>query len=296
MYSIPKPNHPFYCYNPTVNILEARHNLIRKAKDAGIVNAERKAHYIFEHYTGLALEDIYLYCDEYQLQPWKYAQMIRAVNRLIKGTPVQLIIGYTHFYDHVFLCKKGVLIPRPETETLVDTAISEIDKMKGPLRILDLFTGSGVIAISLAKARPRHEYIATDLSRKAINLASKNASRLDAPIECRTGDMFSLLKPGGDGFDIITANPPYIPSKDLKNLPLDVRSGDPEQALDGGRDGLIFHKRLACEAGKWINPGGCLIVEMGFDQRNPVKAIFKPKKLEFIKDLWRKNRVYIARY
>lgn len=279
-----------------MNILEARHNLIRKAKDAGIVNAELKTHYIFEYYTGLALEDIYLYGDEYQLQPWKYAQMIRAVNRLIKGTPVQLILGYTHFYDNVFLCKKGVLIPRPETETLVDTGISEIDKMHRKLRILDLFTGSGIIAISLAKARPQHEYIASDLSLKAINLARKNASRLDASIECRVGDMFSPLKPGGYTFDIITANPPYIPSKDLKNLPLDVRSGDPKEALNGGRDGLKFHKRLAREAGKWINPGGCLIVEMGFDQRQDVKAIFKPKKLEIIRDLWRKDRVYIARY
>jgi len=279
-----------------VNILEARHSLVRKAKDAGIVNAERKAHYIFEHYTGLALEDIYLYGDEYQLKPWKYAQMIRAVNRLVNGTPVQLILGYTHFYDHVFLCKKGVLIPRPETETLVDTAISEVDKRGEALRILDLFTGSGIIAISIAKARPMHEYFAADLSRKAINLAKRNAEIIGASIECRAGDMFSQFKPGGDGFDIITANPPYIASRELKGLPLDVRSGDPKEALDGGRDGLMFHKRLAREAGKWINPGGCLIVEMGFDQRNRVKTIFKPKKLEFIRDLWHKDRVYITRY
>ena len=165
-----------------MNLFEARTKLIRLATDAGVVNAERKARYIFEHYTGLSMEDLYRFGDAYQLQPWKYAQMVRAVNRLIDGTPVQLILGYTHFYDNVFICKKGVLIPRPETETLVDIAISEMHNRLGRLRILDMFTGSGIVAISLAVARGEHEYFAADLSRKAINLAKGNASLLDSSV------------------------------------------------------------------------------------------------------------------
>ena len=279
-----------------MNLFDARHNLFQLTENAGIINAERKARYIFEHYTGLSMEDLYHFGDAYQLQPWKYAQMVRAVNRLIDGTPVQLILGYTHFYDNVFICKKGVLIPRPETETLVDIAISEMHNRLGPLRILDLFTGSGIVAISLAVAQGEHEYFAADISRKAINLAKVNASRLDASVDWRVGDMFAPFKSGRERFDIITANPPYVPSAELKGLPLDVRVGDPMDALNGGKDGLRFHKRLAREAFDWIDPGGCLIVEMGFDQRKAVKEIYKPRKVEIIKDLWRKDRVYIIRY
>jgi release factor glutamine methyltransferase len=279
-----------------VNLFEARKQLEQKAMDAGIINAERKAEYIFEHFSGLSKEDLFSFGNEYELQPWKYAQMVRAVNRLIAGTPVQLILGYTYFYDDVFLCKKGVLIPRPETESLVDAAIEEIDSREGPLRVLDLFTGSGIIAISLAKARPEHEYVGSDLSRMAINLATKNAKRIGVDIHWRVGDMFAPFAKGSDRFDIITANPPYIPSRDIKSLPLDVRKGDPRDALDGGRDGLKFHTRLAREAHEFLNDGGCLIVEMGFDQRKAVNEIFEPKKVRFIKDLWRKDRIYIVRY
>jgi release factor glutamine methyltransferase len=279
-----------------MDLFKARAKLERIADDAGIINGVQKAQFIFEHFTGLTKEDLYHFGHEYQLEGWKFAQMARAVNRLIKGTPVQLIIGYTHFYDHTFLCRKGVLIPRPETEALVDAAIAEIDSRNVPLRILDLFCGSGIIAISLAKARPQHQYFAGDLSRKAVNLAKANSSRLDAPVQWRVGDMFAPFADRYDGFDIITANPPYVPTSEIKRLPADVRLGDPREALDGGRDGLKFHRLLARDAAEWFKPGGCLIVEMGFDQRKAVRQLFKPAKLKFMKDLWRKDRIYIARY
>ncbi len=283
-------------YNPPVNLLDIRNSLEQTAHSAGIINGPRKARYIFEHYTGLTTEDLYTLGDDYQLQPWKIAQMHRALKRLIEGVPVQLIIGYTFFYESKFICRKGVMIPRPETETLVDTAIRKLDELHHPSRVLDLFTGSGIVAISLAKSRPEHKYFASDRSRKAINLARLNASRLDVDIVCRVGDMFTPFAPDNHMFDIICANPPYIPTGDLRRLPLDVRIGDPRDALDGGPDGLAFHRRLAREAGQFIKPGGYLIVEMGYDQRKPVKELYKPRRLEFVKDLWRKDRVYIVSY
>src|SRR6056300_1001574 len=100
--------------------------LMNIAIDAGVMDAESKAKFIFSHYSGLTSEDIYRFGDDYDLVPWRYAQMVRAMNRLIGGTPVQHIMGYTHFYDETFICKPGVLVPRPETETLVDYAIAEI--------------------------------------------------------------------------------------------------------------------------------------------------------------------------
>ncbi len=279
-----------------MNLFDVRTRLERIALDAGIVNAERKARYIFEHFTGLTTEDLYRIGDEIILQPWKYAQMVRAMRRLIDGTPVQLILGYTNFYNDIFLCRKGVLIPRPETETLVDAAIAEIDSRITPLRILDMFTGSGIVAISIAKARPGHAISGADILRRAINLAKENASRIGIDIDWRTGDMFAPFSKRTDRFDIITANPPYIPSGDIRGLPVDVRKGDPREALDGGRDGLRFHRRLAREAGGYLNAGGCLIVEMGYDQRKAIARLYKPHKVRFTRDLWRKDRVYIVRY
>jgi release factor glutamine methyltransferase len=279
-----------------VNLFDARTRLERIALDAGIVNAERKARYIFEHFTGLTVEDLYRYGDEIILRPWKYAQMVRAMNRLVTGTPVQLILGYTHFYNDIFLCRKGVLIPRPETETLVDVAVAEIDSRYNPLRILDIFTGSGIVAISIAKARTGHAIHGADISRRAINLAKANASRIGVDVDWRAGDMFAPFSKRAEPFDIITANPPYIPSGDIGRLPLDVRRGDPREALEGGRDGLRFHRRLAREADGYLNAGGCLVVEMGYDQRKAIVQLYKPRKVRFTRDLWRKDRVYLVRY
>lgn len=188
------------------------------------------------------------------------------------------------------------MIPRPETETVVDAAVTELDSRDDQCRVLDLFTGSGIIAISLARARPSHIYFGGDKSRKAINLAKANASRLGVDIDWRVGDMFAPFADVGERFDIICANPPYIPTAELKRLPLDVRTGDPKEALDGGKDGLRFHKRLVREAADWMNPGGCLIVEMGYDQRKQVRELFRPGKVEIIRDLWRKDRVYVVRF
>jgi release factor glutamine methyltransferase len=279
-----------------VNLIEARRKLELMAEKAGVVNGARKARYIFKHYTRMSNEDVYRLGDDYRLAGWKYAQLVKAVNRLIDGTPVQLIIGYTHFYEDKFICRKGVMIPRPETETLVETAIRISYEKPEPFRLLDMFTGSGIAAISIAKTRPRNVYIGADASRKAVNLARLNASRLGADVTWRVGDMFAPFRAGRDMFDIICANPPYIPTGDLKRLPKDVRYGDPVEALDGGRDGLKFHKRLASEAPAFLKPGGCLVVEMGYDQRRPVREIFKPRKVEIVKDLWKKDRVYVVRF
>jgi len=279
-----------------MNLLETRRMLEHMADDAGVINGARKARYIFEHYTGLSSEDVYRMGDDYLLQGWKTAVLVRAVKRLISGVPVQLILGYTHFYADIFLCRKGVMIPRPETETLVDIAVAELDAMGGTRRILDLFTGSGIIAISLARARPGHRYFGADKSRKAINLARENSGRLGTDVEWRVGNMFAPFANEPEGFDIICANPPYIPASELKRLPLDVRTGDPMDALDGGKDGLRFHKRLAHEAGEWFKPGGRLIVEMGYDQRKAIGGLFKPRKVRFAKDLWGKDRVYVVSY
>lgn len=198
--------------------------------------------------------------------------------------PLQYIAGREQFMGLDFIVNKDVLIPRPETEILVN----EVFRHAGHgIKILDLCTGSGNIAISLAKMIEGAQIIATDISVSALDTARKNASihGVDKQIEFYQGDLFQALPVDKRyKFDIIVCNPPYVKRADIDFLQEEVRC-EPHHALDGGIDGLDFYRRLAEAAQDFLAPGGSLFLEMGFDQAQDVANIFNSKRAFKIKKI-----------
>jgi release factor glutamine methyltransferase len=204
----------------------------------------------------------------------RYRDLIR---RRRAGEPVAYIRGEKEFYGRVFHIDKRVLVPRPDTEILVETALRRTTASSMGGRYLDLCTGSGCVAVSLARERPTCKVFAVDLSDDALAVAVDNAVRLGAifPMVFLQGDLYEpLARFPGLRFELITANPPYITDADFAELPADVRGFEPRIALTGGPDGLAVLRRVVLGAPSRLRPGGVLAVEMGAGQSEGVKAIF----------------------
>lgn len=198
------------------------------------------------------------------------------VCRRLAGEPVQYIVGNAEFNGLDLIVEKGIFIPRPETETLIDAVLSLPITHHNSPKILDLCTGSGNIAISLAKLIPRANIVATDVSDRALAIAKKNAARHNVAekIEFHNGDLFQILAfDKMFKFDIITCNPPYIKTRDIGLLQREIRH-EPEIALDGGCDGLEFYRRIASQATLYLKKGGSLFLEIGFNQLKDIEKIF----------------------
>ena len=211
------------------------------------------------------------------------------INMRLRHVPLQHIIGHTGFMGLDFKVSRDVLIPRQDTETLVETVL---EREKDPaISILDLCTGSGCIAVSLKKLGGYSKVAASDLSDKAIGLAIRNASINDAEISIIKSDLFKDI----DGrFDVIVSNPPYIPAEEIETLSPEVRDHDPRMALDGGEDGLDIYRRIVSECGDVLNAGGRLYMEIGFDQAAAVGGLMEKagfRDIEVVKDLAGKDRV-----
>jgi release factor glutamine methyltransferase len=196
-------------------------------------------------------------------------------NRRLAGEPVARILGYKEFWSLPLRIDAATLVPRPETETVVEAALAAIDA-GGPrsrkLRIADLGTGSGALILALLSELPNAFGIATDTSTKALVVARDNARRLAQTrakfVAC---DMAAALR---GPFDVIVSNPPYIASGDIATLAPDVRDFDPHLALDGGADGLDFYRAIAAAAPALLAPAGVLVVELGIGQAEPVAHLF----------------------
>jgi release factor glutamine methyltransferase len=204
----------------------------------------------------------------------RYRDFIR---RRRKGEPIAYIRGQKEFYGRVFRVDARVLVPRPDTETLVETALRRSSHAKVGGRYLDLCTGSGCVAISLARERPTCQVFAVDLSEDALAVARQNAVRLGAvgQVAWLGGDLFAALaETPGVRFDLLTANPPYIARDELGTLMTDVRDFEPRMALSGGEDGLELTRRIVAEAPRWLRAGGALAVEIGSDQAERVARLF----------------------
>lgn len=197
------------------------------------------------------------------------------VRRRVEGWPVAYLVGQREFYMLPFEVSPAVLIPRPDTELLVLTALDWL-KTKPAADVLDLGTGSGCIAVSIAHQAKTCRVTATDISPDALNIAERNA-RKHAVLEritFHTGDLFSAL-PNDAQFDLIVSNPPYIPPGEIATLAPDVRDHEPRIALDGGPDGLAFYRRIANGAGDYLRPGGQILVEIGWTQAEAVQELFQ---------------------
>ncbi len=219
------------------------------------------------------------------------------------GVPLQYIVGQCEFLGLTIFVDERALIPRPETELLADKAIERCGRSgwENP-RILDIGTGSGNLAVALAKHLPRSFVTALDISQAALDLAAENAkiNSVDERIIFIRSDVFSTLRSLAGfpaRFDLIVANPPYIPSGELPNLPVDVRK-EPVQALDGGTDGLQFYRRIIAEAPEHLEDSGALMMEFGDGQATAIKKLFegsgKYSGVRFYKDLNGKHRFLVA--
>lgn len=192
-----------------------------------------------------------------------------------KGEPTAYIRGEREFYGRRFVVDRRVLVPRPDTETLVDVALSRTRAQALYGRALDLCTGSGCVAISFALERRNWRVTAADVSEAALALARENALRLGSVWNLRfaCGDLFAALGNEDERFELVSANPPYIPAGEIPSLDPDVRDFEPRLALDGGADGLDVIRRIAEQAVSRLVTGGVLALEVGHDQAPAVEAL-----------------------
>ncbi len=217
------------------------------------------------------------------------------------GEPVQYLNGFTEFYGYRFEVGPGVLIPRPETEILAELVIRSVKAdRRRDIRILDIGTGSGCLAISLARELPECRVVAIDVSETALVYARRNSvlnGTLDR-VACVQRDMFWFLDETAERFDVVVSNPPYIPGSALGTLPADVRH-EPELALDGGPDGLHFYRFLVPASWKVLVPGGLLAVEFGDGQAKELENLFAVTgpwdKIKIHQDNAGKARIMTAR-
>lgn len=232
----------------------------------------------------------------------KFCFVSSVLKRRLKGEPIQYILGKTEFMGLEFMVTPEVFIPRPETEILVETAIEigrRFQAIGHRLNILDIGTGSGNVAISLAKFLPQAKVYATDISDKALRVAKINARfhNLENRIKFIQSDLFTTYYLLPTTCYLIVCNPPYIPTLDIERLQPEI-SYEPTIALDGGKDGLEFYRKIINDAPHYLKDGGFLILEMGFGQKDAIKNIFqKTQDFEIInevKDYSNIDRVIIA--
>jgi release factor glutamine methyltransferase len=205
------------------------------------------------------------------------------IDRRARREPVSSIVGHREFWQLEFEVTAEVLAPRPETEMLIEEALACVAPGMRRLRMLDVGTGSGCLAVSLAVEYPRATIIATDVSAPALAVARRNASRHGVSARvmmCRMAHLEAI----GPQVDLIVSNPPYIPAAEIASLPPEVRDYEPRLALDGGADGLDIIRILVDEARLHLLKGGCLLFEFGFGQEAAVRQIVSnARELEFLR-------------
>ncbi len=259
-----------------------------------------EAEVLFTNILNCSRQSLYLDKDIF-LDKAKFSFVSSALRRRIKGEPIQYILGRTEFMGLEFKVTPDVFIPRPETEILVEKTV-EIARSSDPgaRSILDIGTGSGCIAVSLAKFLPNIILTATDISHKAIETAQSNALLNNAAdkIKFIYSDLFTSYGLLIRSYDIIVSNPPYIPAAEIEELQPEVKY-EPRIALDGGKDGLDFYRRIIDKAPSYLKENGFLIMEIGFNQGEAIKNIFQKSGyfqiIELIKDYNNIDRVVIAK-
>lgn len=195
-----------------------------------------------------------------------------------KGKPLQYITGHQEFFGLDFEVTADVLIPRPETELLVEAALKLVSNPEAEIFICDVGTGSGCVAVTLLHELPHARGMAIDVSGAAIEVAKRNASRhsVSERLEFLVSDCFAGINRKVPVFDLIVSNPPYIAARELEGLQREVRDYEPRVALEAGADGLSIIRRLLVDAGAYLKPGGHFLFEIGFEQREAVESLIEP--------------------
>ncbi len=258
----------------TLPLLEVLRATERYLADRGVDSPRLNAEHLLAHALGLKRMELYLQFDR-PLTETERVPLRDMVKRRGTREPLQHILGTAEFHGRSFLSDPRALVPRPETEQLVELAL-ELAKAHASPALLDIGTGTGVIALTLALELPAAAIHATDLSPDALALAADNAARHQLTDRIRFHQT-NLLPPDDTKFDLILANLPYIPSGEIAALSPEVRH-DPASALDGGAEGLDLIRRLIAEAPARLAPGGALLLEIGADQADAVNALLSALK------------------
>jgi len=254
------------------------------------------AEHLIAHALKLSRLELYLEF-ETKLNENELTQLRELMKRRAQGEPLQHLLGTVEFCGQTFLCDKRSLVPRPETEQLVELLVSEIRGEKAEARIVDVGTGSGVIALSLAKQFPKAKVFAVDVSDDALSLAKENAARLglNDRVQFQKGDLLENLN---ERFDLVVANLPYISMQDRQSLAREVLH-DPEVALFAGEKGDELVRKLIEQAPAHLEPGGRLALEIGIDQAEGLVEFLRLKNYQDIraeKDYSRITRFLLASY
>lgn len=269
-------------------------------RDRGIDSPRLTAEILLARALGVERIDLYLKYDQ-PLSSDELAGFKQMIKRRAGREPVAYITGEKEFFGRGFFVSPQVLIPRPETEILVETAMGILNENSvRPMRVLDVGTGSGAIVVSLAVARPGYQYLASDISMPALLVAIINAGKhgVKDKISFFTGDWLTPIAPGYKAC-LIVSNPPYIPSGDIPTLEPEVRAHEPVAALDGALDGLSAIRRIIGCAPDNLTDGGHLLLEIGYDQKDAVARLARESgrftDVAFVRDLAGIERVAVLR-
>lgn len=260
-------------------------------EEAGIAEAALDAWYLLEHIGKFDRSYFYLHYQD-EIEEEQLQEYLTLVKKRAERVPLQYITGEQAFMGLAFKVNSSVLIPRQDTELLVETALGVLQP---DMRVLDLCTGSGCILISLLHYAKEIAGVGSDVSKQALITAKENAKANDVEAEWVRSDLFANLT---GTFDVIVSNPPYIPTREIETLMPEVRDFEPVEALDGKEDGLFFYGRILTEGSGFLNPGGYLMFEIGHDQGEAVSALMKQAgydQVRVIRDLSGLNRVVCGR-
>jgi len=283
---------------------QALKNIRKIFKNKGIINSEREAEILLSYSLEMSRSEIYLNSDRV-LKDIEKTQLEKKIQKRIEKIPLQYITKHQEFMGMDFLVEKGVLIPRPETEILVEEVIKKLKNYKcsNNLEVADLGTGTGIIAVSIAKFIEDIIIYATDISKISLQTALKNAQKhaCKDKIIFLQGDLFEpfIGRIEKNSLDGIISNPPYIDSYDFKLLPPEIKDNEPKIALSGGIDGLDYYRKIIRKSPQYLKKNGFIALEVGLNQSKIVKELIIRENnfyqnIEIIKDYLGIERVVIA--
>ena len=274
---------------------EIREETARRLREAGIEEYEYETWVLLEWKLGVDRAEYFMDPDaEVPQEQWN--DLDAALRKRERRIPLQYLMGSCEFMGYSFAVNERVLIPRQDTECLVELAVEQMRRSPEPCRVLDLCTGSGCIGVSVKLLCPQAQVVLSDVSEGALAVAGENARSLGAPVELVQGDLFENVQ---GTFDYILSNPPYIPSKVIDGLMPEVRDHEPRLALDGTEDGLHFYRRIVREATKRLRPGGRLLFEIGQEQGEALLLLLQEAGYEetaIRQDLAGLDRIAVGRW
>lgn len=273
-------------------------------KNKGIINPEREAEILLNYFLKMSRSEIYLNYDRV-LNNTEKRQLEKKIQKRIDKIPLQYITKHQEFMGMDFLVEEGVLIPRPETEILVDEVIKRLKNYRysDNLKVVDLGTGTGIIATCIGKFIEDIIIYATDISKKSLQLALKNAKKHNCKdkIIFLQGDLFEpfIGRIEKNSLDVIISNPPYIDSYNFKLLPPEIKNNEPKIALSGGIDGLDYYRKIIKKSPYYLKKCGFMALEVGINQSKMVEELILKEdsfnqNIEIIKDYLGIERVVIA--